>query len=46
MQTLNVNEDCLVRVNGKTLTLPKHEDIILNTMTQLEETWIGMGTTG
>ena len=30
MQTLKVNQDFQVRITGKTLTLPKHEKIILN----------------
>ena len=37
METLNVDEDCLVRVLGKTLPLPKHEDITLNSITQTGE---------
>ena len=37
MQTLNVDKDCLVGVNGKILALPKHEDIILNSMAQTRE---------
>ena len=34
MQMLNVDLDCLVRVIGKALTLPKHENIKLNSLTQ------------
>ena len=34
MQTLNFNLDLQSRIVGKCLTLPKHEGIILNSMTQ------------
>ena len=37
MQTLNVNYDYQVRVIGKTLTLLRQEDIMLNSMTQTGE---------
>ena len=37
MQTLNVDEDYQVRVIGKTFTLLKQEDIILNSMNQTAE---------
>ena len=37
MQTQNVDYDNLVRVIGKTLTLPQHEDIILNSMNQTRQ---------
>ena len=33
-EMLNVDLDCLVRFNGKTLALPKHENIKLNSMNQ------------
>ena len=36
MQTLNVNYNCQVSLE-KTLTLPIHEYIILNSMTQTRE---------
>ena len=39
MQTLNVDEDWRVRIIGKTLPLPRHKDIILNSMTQTKEKW-------
>ena len=38
-QTLNVVYDCHVGVIGKTSTLPKHGDIILNSMIQTREKW-------
>ena len=37
MQTLNVDLDYQVKVIGKTLTLLKQKDIILNSMTQTRE---------
>ena len=37
MQTLNVDLDYQVKVIGKTLTLLKQKDIILNSMTQARE---------
>ena len=39
MQTLNVDQDYQVRVTGKTLTLLRQEDIVLNSMTQRGEKW-------
>ena len=39
MQTLNVDSEYQVRVIGKTLTLLKQEDIMLNSMTQTGEKW-------
>ena len=39
MQTLNVDLDYQVKVIGKTLTLLKQKDIILNSMTQTREKW-------
>ena len=39
MQTLNVDQDYYVRVIGKTLALPEHGDIILNTLSQKIEKW-------
>ena len=39
MQTLNVDKDSLVRFIGKALSLPKHENIILNSMMQTREKW-------
>ena len=39
MQRLNVDEDYQVRVIGKTLTLLKQEDIMLNSMTQTGGKW-------
>ena len=36
-QTLNVNQDCQIGVIGKTFDLPKHEDVMLNSMTQARE---------
>ena len=36
---LNVDQDGQVRVNRKTLTLPKHKDTILTPMTQGREKW-------
>ena len=40
--TLNVSWDCQVTLE-KTLTLPKHGDIILNSMTQTRENGILLG---
>ena len=37
MKTLN--QVCQVKVITKTLPLPKHEDIILTSMTQIREKW-------
>ena len=37
MQTMNVNLVCKVKFIGKTLPLPKHEDIIINSMTRKKE---------
>ena len=42
IQTLNVDLDYPVRVIGKNLTLPKHEDIILNPLTQVREKWVSL----
>ena len=39
MQTLNVDSEYQVSVIGKTLTLLKQEDIMLNSMTQTGEKW-------
>ena len=39
MQTLNIDLDYEVKVIGKTLTLLKQKDIILNSMTQTREKW-------
>ena len=39
MPTLNVDLDYQVKVIGKTLTLLKQKDIILNSMTQTREKW-------
>ena len=39
MQTLNVDSDWQARIIGKTLTLPKHKDIILSSMTQTTKKW-------
>ena len=36
---LNVHEDYQVEIIGKTATLPKHRDIILNSMSQTREKW-------
>ena len=37
MQTLNVDYDLQTRIIGKSLTVPKHKDIILSSMTQTTE---------
>ena len=42
IQTLKVDLDYPVRVIGKNLTLPKHEDIILNSLTQVREKWVSL----
>ena len=39
MQTLNIDLDYEVKVIGKTFTLLKQKDIILNSMTQTREKW-------
>ena len=39
MQTLNVCYNYLVRVIGKSFTLPKHKDIIPNSMAQTKQKW-------